>query len=240
MRLDQYLVEVIQIESRSKAQKLIAEGCVMVNQKLVNKSSFEITEEVSIEILPSKELRYVSIGGLKLEKAIQDFQLDFKDVIVLDIGASTGGFTDCAIQHGAEKVVAIDVGSNQLHPSLQNHPKVLSMEQTDIRDVETLPYSFDYIVVDVSFIKLEHIIPSLQRFSNPNTKIVVLVKPQFENTTHLRFKKGIIKDAKTRLKLLDGVKAEFLKGGFQFLNETTTEADGKTKNIEFLCLLTKI
>lgn len=239
MRLDQYLVEIINIESRSKAQKLIAEGCVLVNQKMITKSSFEIIEEVSIEILPSKELRYVSIGGLKLEKAIRDFQLDFNNAIVLDIGASTGGFTDCALQHGAQKVVSIDVGSNQLHVSLQNHPQVISMEQTDIRDVESLPYSFDYIVVDVSFIKLEHILSSLQRFSGPTTKIIVLVKPQFENTTHKNFKNGIIKDPKLRLRLLDNVKAEFIKGGFQYINETTTEADGKTKNIEFLSLLQK-
>jgi 23S rRNA (cytidine1920-2'-O)/16S rRNA (cytidine1409-2'-O)-methyltransferase len=206
---------------------------------MIDKSSFEVSENTIIEILPSKELRYVSIGGLKLEKAIRDFELNFKNAILLDIGASTGGFTDCALQHGADKVVAIDVGSNQLHISLQNHPKVESMEQTDIRDVASLPYTFDFIVVDVSFIKLEHILPSLQRFSHPNTQIVVLVKPQFENTAHFRFKKGIIKDAKTRMRLLDSVKAEFLKSGFQCLNETPTDADGKTKNIEFLCLLTK-
>lgn len=163
MRLDQYLIDRQFFKTRTKAQEAIKAGAVQVNGKIVLKANTAIEDGALIEII--KEVHpYVSRGGLKLEAAIQAFNLSFSDRIVLDIGASTGGFTDCALKHGAKRVYACDVGSNQLDDCLRNNEAVVVMEQTNILDVESLPDAIDYIVMDVSFVSIEKILPAIKRF----------------------------------------------------------------------------
>lgn len=238
MRLDQYLVQHLGIESRTKAQRLIVSGGVECDGVIVMKSSYDTSETTHIRLLPSKELRYVSIGGLKLEKALRHFQLDLTHAHVLDIGASTGGFTDCALQHGAAFVCAVDIGHGQLHPSLQQHPNILSLEGCDIRTCTLPDITFDCIVVDVSFIRLEHILPVLKKNSQKETKIILLVKPQFEQTTPTFHKGGIIKEERLRLSILQSVLQQLSLQGFTCQGYTPTDADGKEKNIEYLLYVT--
>lgn len=235
MRIDIFLVEKNYFETRTKAQQALSEHCVFVNNQLVSKASFDVSETDILFIKPSPSQRYVSIGGLKLEKAIQTFHLNFKDKSVLDIGASTGGFTDCSLQYGAKKVTTIDVGSNQLHKSLHNHPQIISFEQLDIRDFKNHTNEvFDWIVMDVSFIALHSIIPSVKNLCSPSTQLIVLIKPQFELTEKKNFKKGIIKDQKERTQIVQQVIKNWQIEGFEVLGQTTTDADGIEKNIEYL------
>jgi 23S rRNA (cytidine1920-2'-O)/16S rRNA (cytidine1409-2'-O)-methyltransferase len=235
MRIDIFLVEKNYFETRTKAQQALSEHCIFVNNQLVTKASFDVSETDTLLIKPSPSQRYVSIGGLKLEKAIQSFQLDFKGKSVLDIGASTGGFTDCSLQYGACKVSTIDVGSNQLHKSLLNHPKINSFEQLDIRDFKNeAKETFDWIVMDVSFIALHSIIPAVKKVCSPHTQLVVLIKPQFETSEKKHFKNGIIKDQKERLQIVQQAIKNWQIEGFEVLGQCTTDADGIEKNIEYL------
>lgn len=235
MRIDIYLVQQQYFETRTKAQQAINEQCVFVNNELITKTSFDITDSDHILIKPSPSQRYVSIGGLKLEKAIQTFHLDFKDKNVLDIGASTGGFTDCALQYGAKKITTIDVGSNQLHKKLMDHPQVVSFEKLDIRNFNPPnDESYDWIVMDVSFIALSAIIPTVKKLCFAATQLIVLIKPQFETTEKKHFKNGIIKDPKERAQIVQQAIKEWQLAGFELLAQTTTDADGIEKNIECL------
>ena len=164
IRLDNYLVLKGFTPSRSKASELIHNGKVKVNNKVILKPSFNVNEEDNIEVLENKVLKYVSRGGLKLEKAIEYFNLDLTDKVILDIGSSTGGFTDCALKHKAKFVYALDVGTNQLHESLLNNEKVFSMENTNFKDVtkDMFDKHIDLYVCDVSFISIQTILKKLK------------------------------------------------------------------------------
>lgn len=235
MRIDIFLVENNYFETRTKAQQALSEHCVFVNNQLITKASYDIEPTDTILIKASPSQRYVSIGGLKLEKAIQTFQLDFKDKTVLDIGASTGGFTDCALKYGANKLITIDVGSNQLHKSLHNHPQITSFEKLDIRNFDNVEnIRFDWIVMDVSFIALHSIIPAVKKLCTENTQLVVLIKPQFETSEKKHFKNGVIKDQKERQQIVQQAIKNWQIEGFELLGQTTTDADGIEKNIEYL------
>lgn len=238
-RLDTFLVQNNFFESREKARLALEQGVVEVNGKIITKAAYNITDSAHV-IIKAQPLRYVSRGGLKLEKAIQTFQIDFTNKVVLDVGASTGGFTDCALQHGAAKVFAVDVGSNQLHASLQYHPKVRWWENLNIKDLtpEMLGEAVDIITVDVSFTSLRHIFPYLLRFLKPDGVIITLIKPQFELEEKVRFKKGIVKDEQVRQEILQKTKQSSKEQGFTLHKYISTDADGQQKNIEYLAYFT--
>lgn len=240
-RIDAWLVQNGHFESREKARIALEEGVVEVNEQLVRKPSFKISDTDQV-IIKAPSLRFVSRGGLKLEKAIHTFQLDFTGKTVLDVGASTGGFTDCALQHGATRVFAVDVGSGQLHLSLREHPQVHWWEGLHIRDLtpDMLGELVDFIVVDVSFIGLRHIFPYLPSFLKKNGMIITLIKPQFELEEKVRLKKGIVKDENLRRQILERVSAAAQEQGFVLKEITTTDADEQRKNIEYLALWEKI
>ena len=239
IRLDSYLVSKGYFESRQKAVFAIKKGSVSVNGKIISKNAFLIEESDQVDLV-SPGLRYVSIGGLKLEKALRFFNYKIEGKYAIDIGASTGGFTDCLLQHGAAGVYCIDVGSNQLHPSLKENKKVKWKENCDIRTISAneidLP-SVDLIVVDVSFISIKNILADIKKFCHPTTKIIALIKPQFELENKTHFKNGIIKNDKLRSKVFLQVKEEFKKFGLTIIGETKTEVDNTKKNEEFLLFI---
>ncbi len=239
IRLDQYLVDRGLAETRNKAVWMIEQGWVSINGKAQAQKSFRVSENDMVVIVPNRRI-YVSQGGYKLEKALVSFNIDLNDKTVLDIGASTGGFTDCALQHGAQMVVAVDIGEGQLHPTLQKNPKVISLEKTDIRtlDQDLLPVKkFDLILVDVSFISLEFIFSHLADLLAKKGMVIALLKPQFEQKERRKHKGGIIKHEKVRLEAIERVQEHILNHGFSIQQMVPTDADGKEKNIEYLLLL---
>ncbi len=235
IRLDIWLVQNGFFESREKAQIAIAEEGIAINGKIVIKAAATVLATDTVEVL-KRVLSYVSRGGTKLEKAITEFQLDFANKVVLDVGASTGGFTDCALQHGAAKVLAVDVGTGQLHPSLQHHPQVRWWEGVHIRELtlEMLGSQVDIIVVDVSFISLQAVFPLLPKFLKKDGFLITLVKPQFEMEEKIRLKKGIVKNKNLHEQVLDKIAASARACGFLLQNRTSTDADGQQKNLEYL------
>lgn len=239
VRLDQRLVEMGLAETRTKAVWMIEQGYIKVNGDIIIQKSLKVSLNDLIELQTNKRF-YVSQGGYKLEKALQHFKIDITGFSVLDIGASTGGFTDCALQHGAKKVVAIDIGEGQLHHSLQNHPLVTSLEKADIRSIspDQLPVKeFDLIVVDISFMSLGLVFPHLHKFQKKDTIIMALLKPQFEQKERRRYKNGIIKTEKVRMEAILKVEEHIVQNGYIIKGMVPTDADGKEKNIEYFLLL---
>lgn len=194
-RIDSFLVKKGFAPSRSKATELISNGKVKVNGKLISKNSFEVNDDVNIEILNNEVLKYVSRGGLKLQKAIETFNLDLNKKVILDIGSSTGGFTDCALKHNAKKVYALDVGTDQLHESLRNDGRVVSIENTNFKDatLDLFDERIDLYVCDVSFISIQTIISKLKQLDE-NFHIIILFKPQFEVGKNNLNKNGVAKN----------------------------------------------
>ena len=200
-RLDQELVQRKLASTRSQAYNLIKLGQVKVNDQSVDKPAFQTSTTDKVELTTSQQ--YVSRAGLKLASVAQKLKLDFRDKVVLDVGSSTGGFTDYALQHGAARIIAVDVGTNQLHPSLRTNPKVELHEQTDIRDFVRGPTShIDMVVIDVSFISLRHILPSVKKLCQPQTQVIAMVKPQFEQSSDSQKNRGVIKNDKVRREIL--------------------------------------
>lgn len=231
MRLDLYLVENGFVKTRTRAKDLILDGKVMVNGRVCNKASLDITNQ---EVYLEADFKYVSRGGYKLEEAINKFGLDFKDKVVVDIGSSTGGFTDCAIQNGASFVYSIDVGDNQLDELLRNNPKIKSMENTNFLDVHSFDKKIDFYIMDVSFVSITKILPHIKELNGG--KIVTLIKPQFE-VGYLGTKTGIIKDKKKHLEILEGLFVFIKSLGLNITNLTYSPIRGKSGNIEYLCYL---
>jgi len=240
IRLDNALVELNLVKSRTLAQKVISEGCVKVNDNLISKSSEKVDIELDkITVSENPEcMKYVGRGGFKLEKAISEFGLNLDEKICLDIGASTGGFTDCMLQNGAKKVFAVDVGSNQLDISLKSNPKVISLEQLDIRNVsDEINEQVDFISIDVSFISLKHILPEIIRFSSEHAEAVALIKPQFENGKSKNGKNGVIKDPKIHKKIVDDIVTFSEALGFASIKVIPSPISGGDGNREFLMYL---
>lgn len=236
MRLDVYLTENGMCKSRTAAQALIKSGGVSLNGKACSKPSQEVTEADSVEIT-AEQLRYAGRGGLKLEAALEQFQLDITGAECIDIGSSTGGFTDCMLQHGAEKVYAVDVGRDQLVDFLRSDPRVISMEQTDIRTAD-LP-QVDFIGTDVSFISLKLILPHIFRLLKSGGRAAVLIKPQFEAGRANLSKKGVVRDERVRLRIRDEI-AEFARGcGFTVAGMAVSPITGGDGNVEYLMCLEK-
>ena len=198
-RLDQALVQRNMVRSRSQAESWIRLGKVRVDGAIVTKSGTFVGENARIELLAKEQ--YVSRAGLKLASVVNTFSVQFRDAVVLDVGSSTGGFTDYALQHGAARVIAVDVGTEQLHPSLRGDPRIELHEQTDIRDF--VPFGrIDIIVIDVSFISLRNILPHIATIVDARTTILAMVKPQFEASRAQLTKTGIVKNDRMRRDIL--------------------------------------
>ena len=204
-RLDQALVTLGLVPTRSQAESYIKLGDVRVDGEVVMKPGAFVRQDADIKLTAPEQ--YVSRAALKLASVAETLHIDFKDAVVLDVGSSTGGFTDYALQHGAKKAIDVEVGTNQLHPSLRNDPRIELHEQTDIRAVEQLSDSPDVVVIDVSFISLREIIPQVVRLSTPKTDIIAMVKPQFEAVAANLKHKGVIKNDRMRRDILKDFEA---------------------------------
>ena len=238
-RLDVYLVKNGYYSTRNKAQMAIEGNDVKVNDKIINSPSFRIGDDNKIEIV-SVSLPYVSRGGLKLEKALKVFNIDLNDKIVLDIGASTGGFSDCALQNGAKKIYALDVGENQLHESLKNIQNIISLEKTNFRNInveEFKKYNIDVIVVDVSFISLSYIFENASKIIENNKCIIALIKPQFETAKKEHNKNGVVNNPKIHFQVIKNsiVYANKYNLHLNKLDFSPIKGD-KSGNIEYLGL----
>lgn len=227
-RLDKALVERGLVTTRSQADNFIRLGYVFLNKKIVQKSGTMVSD--SDEIKLEKKETYVSRAGLKLASVAEYFHLNFQDKTVLDIGSSTGGFTDYSLRHGAKKVFAVDVGTDQLHPSLRPNPKIALYEKTDIRDFYA-DEAIDIIVGDVSFISLREILPHVaENLMNTNTILIAMVKPQFEAGRH-QVNKGIIKNDKVRRQILSDFE-DWARKYFIVLDKKDSEVAGSKGNLE--------
>lgn len=238
-RLDNELVSRNLVSSRSKAKSFILEGLIYCDGKKIKKPSFIINENTFIEI-KGNIMPYVSRGGLKLEKAIDSFKLDFKDKIVLDIGSSTGGFTDCSLQKGASKVIAVDVGKDQMVNELRDNKRVKLYEQMDFRTIEKDKIEDSSIIVmDVSFISTKLLLERIKELENVK-EIVCLIKPQFECGKEVADKyKGIILNKDEHIKVLNNVLKNFKEIDFYCNGLITSPIRGKDGNIEYLGYFTK-
>ena len=239
-RLDKEIVSRSLAPTRAKAQELIKSLNVEVNGQIVAKASIAISDTDVIEIIDSTTLKYVSRAGLKLEKAVEQFGIDLTGKIVMDIGSSTGGFTDCALQHGASKVIAVDVGTDLMHPTLRSHPKVELHEQTNIKD---LPHKYfdnlDYITIDVSFISLTKIFEKLFT-ENCNATVIALIKPQFECGKKIADKyKGVILNTKIHLDILTNIISLIDSYGFKLHSLTFSPITGGDGNIEYISMFSR-
>ena len=239
MRLDILITERKLVKSRNVAIDLIKKGFVKVAGEIITKAAKDYLDlpDLKIEIL--EQPKYVGRGGLKLEKALTEFKIIPTDLICLDVGSSTGGFTDCLLQHGAKKVYAVDVGTDQLDETLKNNPQVISLEQTDIRNIKNLDEKIDLAVIDVSFISLEAILPATVNLLKKEGKIIALVKPQFETPKEAKNKNGIVKTAEIREQVLENIKNYCQKIGLKILGKTDSPILGGSGNKEYLILLQK-
>ncbi len=226
-RLDKELYSRKLVSSRSQAENYIKLGVVSVNNKVILKPGFAVSSEDKIQLVSEQ---YVSRAALKLASIANQFELDFREKVVLDVGSSTGGFTDYSLQHGAEKVVAVDVGTEQLHPSLRGNEKVELHEKTEIREFNHTD-KFDYIVADVSFISLTKILPSLKKFTNKNTELIMMCKPQFEAGKD-QINKGIVKNSSIRRQVLKDFESWLLSNGFKIIDKADSHVAGTKGNIE--------
>lgn len=237
MRLDQFLTEQFQI-SRSRAQLLIKDGAVCVAGKVIKKPSYEIPKQITKEsIVVTDTVKHVSRAGLKLEHAITTWGIDIKEKKCLDIGSSTGGFTDCLLQYGALHVDCVDVGTDQLHEKIKTDPRVSVFEQTDIRNFQGGAY--DIVVADISFISLTAIISTLARFCHDQTQIVLLIKPQFEVGKEFLNKQGIVKNELIIQQCTDMIKNNLTENGFTVQGIIDSPILGGDGNKEFLLYATK-
>ena len=239
-RLDVLLVQRGLAPSREKAKAMIMEGNVYVNDQKEDKAGANFDTEVPIEVR-GNTLAYVSRGGLKLEKAVKRFALSLDGLVCMDIGASTGGFTDCMLQNGAAKVFAVDVGYGQFAWKLRQDPRVVCMEKTNIRYVtpEDIGEPLDFASVDVSFISLTKVLPPAKELLKDEAEMVCLIKPQFEAGREKVGKKGVVRDKKVHLEVIEKVIAFAGELGFSVLHLEFSPIKGPEGNIEYLVHLKK-
>ena len=239
-RIDKLLVERGLAESRTKAQALVMAGVVLVNEQRVEKPSDQFVTDAPIRVKRADDpaSRYVGRGGLKLEAALREFQLDVNGAVCLDVGASTGGFTDCLLQHGAQKVFAIDVGHNQLDWRLRNDPRVEAREGVNARYLqpEDFPARFDLAVLDVSFISATMVLPAIVPLIKEGGAIVTLIKPQFEVGRGEVGGGGIVRDPAKRTQAVEKVNEFAGNLGFHVVGVIESPIQGAEGNIEFLAL----
>jgi 23S rRNA (cytidine1920-2'-O)/16S rRNA (cytidine1409-2'-O)-methyltransferase len=243
-RLDTLLVDLNLCESRQQAQGLIRAGSVLVNQQMIDKPGTEVNVEAKIQV--KQRSRFVSRGGEKLAKALEEFKIEVSDRVCLDGGISTGGFTDCLLKAGATKVYGVDVGYGQVDWGIRNDPRVVLKERTNLRyltpdqlygeldQTENYP---DFAVVDVSFISLTKILPPLWQLLKPNREVVLLVKPQFEVGRERVGKKGVVRDSKDHARAIFQVGSVAISLGWQYRDLTWSPLQGPAGNIEYLLWL---
>ncbi len=235
-RLDKLMVQQKLAATRSEAESWIKLGRVQVNGKLVQKAGEFVPQEAIVQLNAPE--RYVSRAGLKLASVAKALSLDFNNKIVLDVGSSTGGFTDYALQHGANKVIAVDVGTDQMHPSLRNNKRIELHEKTDIRDF--IPNEVpEIVVVDVSFVSLRDILPSITKIISGGTLVAAMVKPQFEAGKGQLSSSGVVKNDSVRRKILKDFEA-WVKKYFIIQNKADSEVSGASGNLERFYLLHKL
>ena len=239
-RLDVAVFEQGYAPSREKAKALIMAGIVYVNNQKVDKAGFELKEGDVLEVR-GKTLQYVSRGGLKLEKAMQEFPISLAGKICMDVGASTGGFTDCMLQNGAVKVYSVDVGYGQLAWKLRTDERVVNLERTNFRYAarEQIPDEIDFASVDVSFISLKHILPNLNALLADDGQAVCLIKPQFEAGKEKVGKKGVVRDLAVHLEVVENVIDLATANGFSVSGLQFSPIKGPEGNIEYLIYLKK-
>ena len=239
-RLDVALVERGLAETRAKAQSSIMSGIVFVDGQRCDKAGTPVAADAVIEVR-GHTLRYVSRGGLKLEKAMTEFPITLTDAVCADIGASTGGFTDCMLQNGARRVYAVDVGYGQLDWKLRSDARVVCMERTNARYLthEQIPDELDFASVDVSFISLKLILPALAGLLKPDGRAVCLVKPQFEAGREKVGKKGVVRDPAVHLEVLEHFLEHAKENNFTVLGLTYSPIRGPEGNIEYLGYLSR-
>ena len=238
MRLDKYLVDKGYFKTRNKALTAIKNGAVLLAGSTIFKPSYEVLDSLDIIINTNLLIPYVSRGGLKLETAIKSFNLDFQNKVVLDIGSSTGGFTDCAIKHGAKLVYAVDVGTNQLDESLKSNAKVVSLENTNILSLPFFSNSIDIVLLDCSFVSVNVLLPAINNYVTENNYLVLLIKPQFE-AGNIYLKNGIVKDKKMVLNILNKVEKELNSINLYLNKIIKSQIKGKDGNQEYLAIVSR-
>lgn len=240
IRLDVALVEQGFATSREKAKALIMAGIVYVNNQKSDKAGNTVSGDDIIEVR-GETLKYVSRGGLKLEKAVDVFNISLENKICADIGASTGGFTDCMLQNGATKVYSIDVGYGQLAWKLRTDERVVNLERTNFRYVtkEHVPDELDFASVDVSFISLSLILPVMRTLLKDNGEAVCLIKPQFEAGKENVGKKGVVREKSVHIAVIEKIVNLIIDNNFTLLNLDFSPVKGPEGNIEYLCYIKK-
>ena len=242
MRLDVLLVRRDLAPTRSQAEQLIEFGFVAVDGKIVMQPGKPVSLDAKIRLI--RKNAYVSRAGMKLESVAQKLHLKFQGKTVLDVGSSTGGFTDYSLQHGAKKVIAVDVGTNQMHPKLREDPRVSLHEQTDIREFDTsttymknlLEGGIDIVVIDVSFISLRNVLPSINKLKTKSTVIVAMCKPQFE-AGRAQISKGVVKNNAIRRDILQDFETWLTDSKFVIVDKADSEVTGEKGNVERFYLL---
>jgi 23S rRNA (cytidine1920-2'-O)/16S rRNA (cytidine1409-2'-O)-methyltransferase len=235
-RLDQEVVRRKLTVTRSQAESYIKLGRVTVNRKVVTKPGHAVRPDDEIKL--AAEEQYVSRAGLKLASVAEGLKLDFTGKVMLDVGSSTGGFTDYALRHGAKKVIAVDVGTDQLHPSLRTDERVELHEKTDIRQFKTTD-RIDVVVIDVSFISLREILPAVAKMSTKKTRIVAMVKPQFEAGESSLKHRGVIKNDRLRRQILKDFE-DWARVRFVIVDKADSRISGRQGNQERFYLLRKL
>jgi 23S rRNA (cytidine1920-2'-O)/16S rRNA (cytidine1409-2'-O)-methyltransferase len=233
-RLDKLLVQRQLADDVEIAKRLIMAGKVVVNNHRIDKAGTQV--DINADIRLKKQIPYVSRGGLKLEKAIKIFNIDFKDKIVMDIGASTGGFTDVSLKFGAKKVYCVDVGKSLLHNKLQNNNQIINLEKTNFRNIDKNKIfdEIDIFVTDVSFISLTKIIPNIQNLSSINSIFIPLIKPQFEANKNQVEEKGLITDYEIHIEVVMKIIKFASEHNFKLKGLTVSPIKGAKGNIEYL------
>jgi len=228
------------IQSRERAKGLILSGDVSVNGNPVNKAGILVDEDAEIK-LTGKDIPYVSRGGLKLEKAIKEFNINVKDKVAIDVGASTGGFTDCLLQYGVKKVYAVDVGYGQLAWKLRKDPRVVVIERKNIRYIKPsdIGEQVDIATIDVSFISLKLVLPAVKNLLKDNGEIIALIKPQFEIGKGEVGRGGVVREKEKHEKVISEIKSFAIDLGLKVLNVTESPIAGQKGNVEFLIYLQK-
>jgi len=234
IRLDKALAEYKLVSTRSQAESFIRLGKVLVNGEVIKKPGHLVREDDHIEV--KVDTQYVSRAAYKLESVAQLFKLDFKDKVVLDVGSSTGGFTDYALQHGAKKAICVEVGTDQLHAKLRGDKRIELHEKTDIRSINPNEIDIpDIVVIDVSFISLADVLPSVAGLVNPTTKVVAMAKPQFEAGIRLK-NRGVIKNERMRRDILTDLEQK-MRNSYVVLDKADSGVTGEKGNQERFYLL---
>lgn len=237
VRADELLVAQGHAESRSKAKAMILAGDIRIGDRVVDRPAELLPPETEFTV--AQPPRFVSRGGLKLEHALEQFDINVEGLVSADLGASTGGFTDCLLQRGAQRVYAIDVGYGQLDYRLRQDPRVVVMERTNARYLESLPEPVDLVVVDVSFISLTHMIPTAQRLLGDGGHLITLIKPQFEAGKGAVDRRGVVRDERVRRDVVRSVLESAQQHGFGVQGLTRSPIVGPAGNEEFLAWFTK-